>query len=332
MKIKKAFLISSLLTAIMAVNAFGAIKVTINSKETEFKDAQPEIVNNRTMVPVRSIFEKLGFSVAWNNEKKTALLSGNNVRIQLSQDDIKAYNKTTGMEIPVDTTVLPLILNDRFYLPLRSIAETTGCSVDWNGENKIVEIKTRDYVEKLEKEAENENESSAETVTSLTEEKTLDQMLKDADKRGDITETDEEYISKMLNCLQKIKELALQYDDPTLLRLYSVKYTSENISPSGTNYSEINALCDELDSLTCGKLTEEVDKHVKDFVKIIRNATALATSSKASDEQYTEKIDSLGRQRSAVSIDFAKDLYDYFIDNSIIYEKLFGDYSLDAMN
>ena len=51
------------------------IFVEIDGSRINFPDQQPVVQNGRTMIPVRGVFEQLGFKVGWNNEKKTVSLS-----------------------------------------------------------------------------------------------------------------------------------------------------------------------------------------------------------------------------------------------------------------
>ena len=54
----------------LPVLADDVIKVTVDGEELTF-DQNPVIINDRTMVPMRAIFEKLGASVSWDGETKT---------------------------------------------------------------------------------------------------------------------------------------------------------------------------------------------------------------------------------------------------------------------
>ena len=52
------------------VFAYKEISVYVNGKRLEL-DVPPQIIDGRTMVPMRAIFEELGASVYWNAEKKS---------------------------------------------------------------------------------------------------------------------------------------------------------------------------------------------------------------------------------------------------------------------
>ncbi|MCL2047914.1 MAG: copper amine oxidase N-terminal domain-containing protein [Defluviitaleaceae bacterium] len=51
------------------------ITIIINDTEVLFTDQCPVIVDGRTLVPIRDVFEALGYSVAWNEEMPAVLLS-----------------------------------------------------------------------------------------------------------------------------------------------------------------------------------------------------------------------------------------------------------------
>lgn len=50
------------------VTASEEITVCLNGTPLEF-DVPPQLINDRTMVPMRKIFEALGAAVDWNGEK-----------------------------------------------------------------------------------------------------------------------------------------------------------------------------------------------------------------------------------------------------------------------
>lgn len=52
----------------------GKQEMYINGKMVQL-DVLPQIVNGRTLVPIRAISEGLGASVDWNNEMKTVMIN-----------------------------------------------------------------------------------------------------------------------------------------------------------------------------------------------------------------------------------------------------------------
>ncbi|HZK43503.1 MAG TPA: stalk domain-containing protein [Syntrophomonadaceae bacterium] len=78
-KIFTAFLVGILIcTAVslpLSVNANDYIRVNVNGKEIISKDAPAQIVNDRTMLPVRAISEALGMDVYWDEVNRTVDLN-----------------------------------------------------------------------------------------------------------------------------------------------------------------------------------------------------------------------------------------------------------------
>ena len=60
------------LSAAGAVAAADGIKVTVNNEVIDFSADQPPVIQNgRTLVPFRTVFEKLGSEVSWDDSTKT---------------------------------------------------------------------------------------------------------------------------------------------------------------------------------------------------------------------------------------------------------------------
>ena len=77
MKRKVFYLTMALLFAVAIVPATevfadDAINVTVNGQAVTFTDQAPVIVDGRTLVPVRGVFEALGFTAEWNGDTRTA--------------------------------------------------------------------------------------------------------------------------------------------------------------------------------------------------------------------------------------------------------------------
>lgn len=128
--------LSTLLSLFPATTfANSGVKVAIDGKTIEF-DVEPQIINGRTMVPMRKIFEELGANVEWDGETKTITSTKNNSIIIL-QIGIK-YISTNGTTSELD--VAPCIINNRTLVPVRAISEAFGCDVEWDGSTKTVSI------------------------------------------------------------------------------------------------------------------------------------------------------------------------------------------------
>ena len=98
--------------------------------------AEGVIKDGRTLVPVRGVFESLGFTVNWDSATNKASISDGVHEVSV----IKGLNyfKADGKEIYPD--VPQQIINGSFYLPLRAIGDAVGANTSWDNENKMAHI------------------------------------------------------------------------------------------------------------------------------------------------------------------------------------------------
>ena len=99
-------------------------------------DVPPVIMNDRTMVPMRVIFEALGADVSWDGDTKTITATRDEKKITMQIDN--AEMTVNGEKLMLDAA--PSIVDSRTLVPVRAIAESLGCDVSWNGANKQVVI------------------------------------------------------------------------------------------------------------------------------------------------------------------------------------------------
>ncbi|MCL2573277.1 MAG: stalk domain-containing protein [Defluviitaleaceae bacterium] len=138
---KKIFAMTVFLLAFAAgaVSAYAndEIRVTINGEQVEFADQQPTIIDGRTLVPVRAIFEALGATVEWSDEHRTitATTANNNV-IRMSIGSINIFMNETLITMDIS----PQIIDGRTMIPARFVAETVGMHVNWDDKTNTVVI------------------------------------------------------------------------------------------------------------------------------------------------------------------------------------------------
>ncbi|MBQ2968385.1 MAG: hypothetical protein IJE10_09735 [Clostridia bacterium] len=111
------------------------IAVKLNGAWLSF-DVDPMLINDRTMVPFRAIFEALGCSVSWEDETQTAIGQRNGVKIELpiNQKAVKVADKTVVLDQPAT------LVNGRTMVPLRFVSEALGAKVKWLDESQTVLI------------------------------------------------------------------------------------------------------------------------------------------------------------------------------------------------
>ncbi|ADO55962.2 copper amine oxidase N-terminal domain-containing protein [Paenibacillus polymyxa] len=89
-------------------------------------DAKPQMKNKRTMVPLRVISESLGANVEWSDSE--VILTKSDMKVKLAVN--KSTAEKNGQKIQLD--VKPYLKNNNIYVPLRFIAETFGCNVNYS--------------------------------------------------------------------------------------------------------------------------------------------------------------------------------------------------------
>ena len=120
-------------------------KVQINGNIIDFKDesgnvVEAQLINNRTMVPLRRIFEELNCSVDWEQETKTVTANRDDKTIILTIGSKDAYLKVGGIENKIVLDSEPVIVENRTLVPLRFIGESLGNDVGWDQANQTAII------------------------------------------------------------------------------------------------------------------------------------------------------------------------------------------------
>jgi len=127
------------------VMASETIKVTLDGKLIEF-DVPPQIINGRTMVPIRAIFEAMGAKVNWYEPIKAARAEKDDkfVTIKLESEDlwIMPFGQTENQIIKMDC--VPILIDGRILVPARYVAEAFNYNVNWNETTKTVVISNND--------------------------------------------------------------------------------------------------------------------------------------------------------------------------------------------
>jgi len=129
------------------VYARSEITVEIDGVLQEY-DVPPQIIKDRTMVPMRKIFEAFGAEVDWDDTLKKVTAVKEGIKVELIIGSVNA--KVGEEEKLLDSE--PVIIDGRTLVPVRFVSEALGAKVEWDGENKRV------IIEKPAKEEENERE------------------------------------------------------------------------------------------------------------------------------------------------------------------------------
>lgn len=97
-------------------------------------DVSPEIVNGRTLVPVRFISESLGMNIKWNDDESKVTINKDQMSLQLT---IQNQNAIVNGKV-IQMEVSPILDHGRTLVPLRFIGETLGVHVGWDSLSRAV--------------------------------------------------------------------------------------------------------------------------------------------------------------------------------------------------
>ena len=112
-------------------------RVELNGNPVAF-DVAPFQVADRTMVPMRAIFEALGAQVLWNDSTQTVTATKDGTDVQLTIGETNAL--VNGRNIVLD--VPAMIRRGSTMVPLRFVSESLGANVGWSEANQLVSITT----------------------------------------------------------------------------------------------------------------------------------------------------------------------------------------------
>lgn len=133
----KKLILSAIAVLIMSVPVMAQGEVTVYSNGNAV-DTKGTIVDGRTLVPVRGVFEHMGYAVEWDGKTKTATLTNTDKNNVVTLTNGKTTFSVNDSEITPD--VPQQIIDGHFMLPLRAVGEALSADVDWNGETKTAYI------------------------------------------------------------------------------------------------------------------------------------------------------------------------------------------------
>jgi len=118
------------------------IRVIIDGKQLAF-DVSPQVVDNRTLVPMRTIFEAFGLTVTWDEGTNTVTGKSDETVITLTIGSNKATLNGQERILDVPATVIA----GRTMIPLRFLSESMQYKVVWIGASNLILISKTDIIE-----------------------------------------------------------------------------------------------------------------------------------------------------------------------------------------
>lgn len=131
-------LLSLLLVLMLLASAAGAVDLYVDLNPID-TDAPPAIVDGRTLVPVRAIFEAIGAAVVWDGSSNTVAgaRGATTIIIQINSTTAYVNNQVRILDVPAQ------LVNGRAMVPARFISEALGCDVTWDGKTGTAAVAYR---------------------------------------------------------------------------------------------------------------------------------------------------------------------------------------------
>jgi hypothetical protein len=126
--------------SLLVVLTIGRSEIVVNGMPFEI-DAAPTIRNSRTLLPIRVLIETLGGRVVWNASSRTVdvFLGTRSVSVGIGASMGYVDGKPVRID-PANLQVVPEIIQNRTFLPLRFIAEGLGLDLAWDAASQTVSI------------------------------------------------------------------------------------------------------------------------------------------------------------------------------------------------
>ncbi|EFM10291.1 periplasmic binding protein [Paenibacillus curdlanolyticus YK9] len=119
-------------------NAAGAVSVTLNGSKLSF-ETSPVIKDGTTLVPYRTIAEKLNAKVGWNKQTQKVTVTKGTKTVVLTVGSKTAT--VNGKSVKLDA--VPTVKNGTTLVPLRFLGESLGIWVNWKAATSTVALETK---------------------------------------------------------------------------------------------------------------------------------------------------------------------------------------------
>ncbi|MBE6909245.1 MAG: copper amine oxidase N-terminal domain-containing protein [Ruminococcaceae bacterium] len=131
-----------------AALAAAPVAVQLDGQAVTFTDAAPQIVNDRTFLPVRAVFEAMGAEVGYDNATRTVTAKRDGRVVTMTIDSKEASVTENGKTTPITMDVAPYIdpALSRTYVPVRFAAQALGANVGWDADTRTVLIEDTEKI------------------------------------------------------------------------------------------------------------------------------------------------------------------------------------------
>ncbi|WP_433944051.1 stalk domain-containing protein [Paenibacillus sp. SN-8-1] len=128
----------SLALSLPAHAASKTTQVYIDGSPIRFTAGAPFTQQGTTLVPFRTLFEKLGLKVDWDAKTQTVTGKKNGLVIRLTIGS----NRATVNGVVKKLSISPVTVKGTTFIPLRFIGEASGADVEWDSDSNSIYIHT----------------------------------------------------------------------------------------------------------------------------------------------------------------------------------------------
>lgn len=138
---RKKFLLTLAFCMLLLCSNIGAmskVKILVNNSEI-YSDVEPFLINDTTYVPLRFVSNALNVKeITWNQNAQAITIKKENTTLKFFINKNYAYINNEYRSLKG----MPLLKDNRTFVPLRIISETLGATVNWNPDTNTVFIET----------------------------------------------------------------------------------------------------------------------------------------------------------------------------------------------
>lgn len=308
-----ALSLAGLMLAGMPVNAF-AEGIIYGGLAITYSDVKPVIIDGITYVPIRDVFEDMGFDVQWYENVKTVELKNDAYVIDLMIESNKLIVFKCKSDFSIRELKNPVkIINGRTMLPLREILESVNYSLEWDAETKTTFITDNNDYESIR--YKNKMVSSAELYIGGIEKIPVYKADEDAEV-GTLTEEEKAWLDNYFQVINSMQTTSYTVDLDEM--------TTEEIEPVVTAF--FDSKIKQIESVPCPESLEDVslkarimlDDNKEMMIKLSEFWQAVKGESEAAQESLLASIllcTAMRNYGNAIKADYA--LYDFFEQKNV---------------
>jgi hypothetical protein len=131
------------------------IAVQLDGENLTFTDAAPEVVSQRTFLPLRAVFEAMGATVSYEGNVITAVRGDKTLTMTVGSAEAAVTEGGVTTPIAMDVAPYTRVVDQvtggaRTYVPVRFAAQAFGCAVGWDQDDlTVIIVDTEELMDSL---------------------------------------------------------------------------------------------------------------------------------------------------------------------------------------